>query len=78
MSEEIYDEEAQAAVEAVCKECDELKERVRELEKTQFTRGEIDAIRRMFAERWPRPRKLSEIDQSIIDKCDAILKGAAE
>ena len=44
----------------------------------QFTCEEIDAIRRMFAERWPRPRKLSEIDQSVIDKCDAILKRGAK
>lgn len=44
----------------------------------QFTREEIECIRRMLAERWPRRKKLSAIDQSIIDKCDAILKGAAE
>lgn len=30
------------------------------------------------AERRPRRKKLSAIDQSIVDKCDAILKGAAE
>lgn len=41
-----------------------------------FTPDELDAIRRMFAERYPRARKLPEIEQSIIDKCDAALKGA--
>lgn len=43
-----------------------------------FTREEIERIRYMLAERWPRRKKLSAIDQSIVDKCDAILKGASE
>ena len=43
-----------------------------------FTREEIERIRYMLAERWPRRKKLSAIDQSMVEKCDAILKGAAE
>lgn len=43
-----------------------------------FAREEIERIRYMLAERRPRRKKLSAIDQSIVDKCDAILKGAAE
>lgn len=42
-----------------------------------FTREEIEAIRRMFNERYPRARELSEIDQCIIVKCDARLEGGA-
>ncbi len=38
-----------------------------------FTLDELDAIRRMFAERYPRARKLSEIEQSIIRKCNYAL-----
>ena len=40
-----------------------------------FTPDELDAIHRMFAERYPRAHKLSEIEQSIIDKCAKALKG---
>lgn len=40
-----------------------------------FTLDELDAIRRMFAERYPRASKLPEIEQSIIDKCAKALKG---
>ena len=40
-----------------------------------FTLDEIDAIRRMFAERYPRARKLPVIEQSILEKCNRILKG---
>lgn len=40
-----------------------------------FTPDELDAIRRMFRDRYPRARELPEIEQSIIDKCDAVLKG---
>ena len=40
-----------------------------------FTPDELDAIRRMFDERYPRGRKLPEIEQSIIDKCAKALKG---
>lgn len=160
---EVYDEDAQRAVEAVCKERDELKARVAELERRNaacspkplaweyerggksatlpngvarlfiekdgdpphysfgieiegdeisldcgflyeedakneaqmwldnftraiakhyvpiaFAREEIERIRYMLAEGWPRRKKLPAIDQSIVDKCDAILKGAAE
>ena len=38
-----------------------------------FTLDELDAIRRMFAERYPRARKLSEIEQNIIHKCNYAL-----
>lgn len=40
-----------------------------------FTPDELDAIRRMFRDRYPRARELPEIEQSIIAKCDAVLKG---
>lgn len=40
-----------------------------------FTLDELDAILRMFAERYPRAHKLPEIEQSIIDKCANALKG---
>ena len=43
-----------------------------------FTLEEIERIRYMLAERWPRRKKLSAIDQYIVDKCDAILKGFSE
>lgn len=43
-----------------------------------FTREEIEKIRFLCAERYPRRKKLSAIEQSIVDKCDALLKGAAE
>lgn len=159
---EVYDEDAQMAVEAVCKERDELKARVAELERRNaacspkplaweyerggksatlpngvarlfiekegdpphyffgieiegekiplefgfleeedakkeaqmwldnfarsiarvspvaFTREEIKRIRFLLAECYPRRKKLSAIDQSIVDKCDAILKGFPE
>ena len=42
-----------------------------------FTPDEIDAIRRMFDERYPRGRKLPEIEQSISDKCAKALKGGS-
>lgn len=38
-----------------------------------FTPDELDAIRRMFDGRYPRGRKLPEIEQSIIDKCNHAL-----
>lgn len=41
----------------------------------EFTPDELDAIRRMFADRYPRTHKLPEIEQSIIDKCAKVLKG---
>ncbi len=41
-----------------------------------FTPDELDAIRRMFDIRRSE-RELSKIGQSIIDKCDAHLKGAS-
>lgn len=40
-----------------------------------FTPDELDAIRRMFRDRYPRARELPEIEQAIIAKCDAVLKG---
>lgn len=42
-----------------------------------FTPDELDAIRRMFAERYPRARKLPEIEQAIIDKCKKALEGGS-
>lgn len=39
-----------------------------------FTLDELDAIRRMFADRYPRAHKLPEIEQSIIDKCNHALE----
>lgn len=45
---------------------------------SEFTPDELDAIRRMFADRYPRGRKLPEIEQSIIDKCANALKGGKE
>ena len=43
-----------------------------------FTLDELDAIRRMFDGRYPRARELSKIEQAIIDKCNAALKGGAK
>lgn len=42
-----------------------------------FTLDELDAIRRMFDGHYPRSRKLPEIEQSIIDKCNHALKGGS-
>lgn len=42
-----------------------------------FTPDELDAIRRMFAERYPRAHKLPEIEQAIIDKCKKALEGGS-
>lgn len=42
-----------------------------------FTLDELDAIRRMFRDRYPRARELPNIEQAIIDKCDAVLKGGS-
>lgn len=39
-----------------------------------FTLDELDAIRRNVSD-WRAERELSKIEQSIIDKCDDILKG---
>ncbi len=86
MSEEIYDEEAQAAVEAICKECDELKARVRELERAQFTREEIECIKMTsilalrvlsdYCDEHPGTyNKRRDLIIEIANKCDAILKG---
>ena len=69
----------------ICKECNasigykETKEEAieawnRRVEPT-FTPDELDAIRRMFRDRYPRARELPNIEQSIIDKCDDTLKG---
>ncbi len=43
-----------------------------------FTPAELDAIRRMFRDRYPRARELPEIEQAIIEKCANALKGGAE
>lgn len=42
-----------------------------------FTLDELDAIRRNVRD-WQAERELSKIEQSIIDKCAAALKGEAE
>ena len=42
-----------------------------------FTPDELDAIRRNVSD-WRAERELSKIEQSIIDKCAAALKGEAE
>lgn len=42
-----------------------------------FTPDELGAIRRMFDESYPRSRKLPEIEQSIIDKCNHALTRSA-
>lgn len=39
-----------------------------------FTPNEFDAIRRNVRD-WRTERELSKIEQSIIDKCDVVLKG---
>lgn len=39
-----------------------------------FTPDELDAIRRNVRD-WRAERELSKIEQAIIDKCDAVLKG---
>lgn len=39
-----------------------------------FTPDELDTIKRMFVDRYPRGRKLPEIEQSIIEKCANALK----
>lgn len=43
-----------------------------------FTPDELDAIRRMFECRYPRPQQLSEFETTIINKCKEALKGARE
>lgn len=59
----IWDSEADAV--------DEWNRRV----EPAFTLDEIDTIRRMFAERYPRARTLPELEQNIIEKCKKALKG---
>ena len=70
----------------ICKECNasigykETKEEAIEawnkrIEPT-FTPDELDAIRRNVSD-WRAERELSKIEQSIIDKCNAALKGGA-
>ena len=83
--EAFFREIVEYGVKVVCKNCwneskfyhDEIDAIIAWNKRTQptFTSDELDAIRRMFDERYPRRRKLSEIEQSIIDKCDAALKG---
>ena len=41
----------------------------------EFTLDELDAIRRMFECRYPRPQQLSAFETTIINKCKAALKG---
>ena len=72
----------------ICKECNasigykETKEEAieawnRRIEPT-FTPDELDAIRRMFECRYPRPQQLSAFETTIINKCKAALKGEHE
>ena len=72
----------------ICKECnasigyketeqEAIEEWNRRVQPT-FTPDEIDAIRRMFRDSYPRARELPNIEQAIIDKCAAALKGEAE
>ena len=44
----------------------------------EFTPDELDAIRRMFRDRYPRARELPEIEQAIINKCAKALKGGTQ
>ena len=44
----------------------------------EFTLDELDAIRRMFECRYPRPQQLSAFETTIINKCKAALKGECE
>lgn len=90
---EVYDEEAQRAVEAICKERDELKARVAELERrnaatVKFTSEEIECIKMSsllalrvlddYCDEHPGvANKRTDLINGIIAKCDAILKGAA-
>lgn len=69
---EIFDGRATRAIYATKQEAIEAWNK-----RTQptFTPDELDAIRRIFDERYPRGRKLPEIEQSIIDKCAKALKG---
>ncbi len=65
MSEEIYDEEAQRAVEAICKERDELKARVADLEKEldilqESERAEAQEADRLRGEVKELEKKLTE------------------
>ena len=43
-----------------------------------FTTDQLDAIRRMFECRYPRPQQLSAFETTIINKCKAALKGECE
>lgn len=83
--EAFFRERVEYGVKVVCKNCwneskfchDEIDAIIawnRRVEPT-FTPDELDAIRRKFTDRYPRSRKLPEIEQSIIDKCNAALKG---
>lgn len=78
---EVYDEEAQRAVEAVCKERELASELERRNAATlQFTSEEIEMIRLLLGGidkqvgRYSFRRKVID---ALINKCDAILKGAA-
>lgn len=79
---EVYDEEAQRAVEAVCKERELASELERRNAATlQFTSEEIEMIRLFLRsiDKQVGCYSLSHIVVAkLINKCDAILKGAAE
>lgn len=69
---EIFDGRATRAIYATKQEAIEAWNK-----RTQptFTPDELDAIRRMFECRYPRPQQLSAFETTIINKCKAALKG---
>ena len=70
----------------ICKKCaasidynDTKQEAIEECNRRvqpMFTLDELDAIRRNVSD-WRAERELSKIEQAIIDKCNAALKGGA-
>ena len=84
--EAFFSERVEYGVKVVCKNCwteskfyhDKIDAIIAWNSRVQptFTPDELDAIRRMFDGR--AERELSKIEQTILDKCDAVLKGEAE
>lgn len=83
---EFFEDEFFCRYSVVCTECsagtntygverDAIDAWNRRIEPT-FTPDELDAIRRNVRD-WQAERELSKIEQSIIDKCDAHLKGGS-
>ena len=86
--EAFFSERVEYGVKVVCKNCwneskfyhdkiDAIIAWNSRIEPT-FTPDELDAIRRMFECRCPRPQQLSAFETTIINKCKAALKGARE